>query len=89
MTPDQHEQIGIRAGYRLSEKLYHKAIMVLDLVDFMLEHSRKKRTYSEADLAWTLTNQYTHFRRSVFSFRVPMASGALVSSHESYTVQAD
>ncbi|KAK7887806.1 hypothetical protein LTR67_009709 [Exophiala xenobiotica] len=76
MTPDQHEQIGIRAGYRLSEKLYHKAIMVLDLVDFMLEHSRKKRTYSEADLAWTLTNQYTHFRRSVFSFRVPMASGA-------------
>jgi Cdc6-like AAA superfamily ATPase len=56
MTPDQHEQIGIRAGYRLSEKLYHKAVMVLDLVDFMFEHSSKKRTYSEGDLAWTLTN---------------------------------
>ncbi|KAK5265273.1 hypothetical protein LTR96_009175 [Exophiala xenobiotica] len=39
MTPHQHEQIGIRAGYRLAEKLYHKAVMVLDLVDFMLEHS--------------------------------------------------
>ncbi|KAK6384706.1 hypothetical protein LTS17_002269 [Exophiala oligosperma] len=39
MSSDQHEQIGIRAGYRLSEKLYHKAIMVLDLADFMLEHS--------------------------------------------------
>lgn len=41
MSSDQHEQIGIRAGYRLSEKLYHKAIMVLDLADFMLEHSSR------------------------------------------------
>jgi hypothetical protein len=38
MSPDQHEEIGIRAGYKLSEKLYHKAVMVLDLADFMSEH---------------------------------------------------
>ncbi|KIW12053.1 hypothetical protein PV08_09327 [Exophiala spinifera] len=39
MSSDQHGQIGIRAGFKLSEKLYRKAVMILDLVDFMAEHS--------------------------------------------------
>ncbi|KAK5027878.1 hypothetical protein LTS07_006754 [Exophiala sideris] len=46
MSSDQHEQIGIRAGYRLSEKLYHQAVMVLDLVDFMSEHCSKVQAWS-------------------------------------------
>ncbi|KAK5046788.1 hypothetical protein LTR84_007142 [Exophiala bonariae] len=39
MSPAQHEHIGIRAGYRLSERLYHKTVMVLDKIDFMYNQS--------------------------------------------------
>lgn len=56
MSSHQHEQIGIRAGYKLSEKLYHKAVMVLDLVDFMSEHSSKEQIWSQRDSASRLTN---------------------------------